>query len=131
MTYHETYHDKLKDPRWQKLRLEVFERDSFSCVSCTGKSKTLHLHHKIYHPNPWDAHPDELSTLCEECHENLEIAIKLLRERPEIQPLPHIVNRTVMLEDKDSMLPYKLLGKAIGLCGENDADDALGKMATA
>ena len=66
------YSDKLKDPRWQKKRLEILQRDSFACQKCYDDESTLNVHHKLYLPNidPWD-YPDELLiTLCENCHEN-------------------------------------------------------------
>lgn len=65
-----TYAEKLKDPRWQKKRLEIFSRDEFTCNSCGCKDKTLHLHHKYYRPKTviWDYPDDALVTLCEDCH---------------------------------------------------------------
>lgn len=64
------YSEKLKDPRWQKLRLKVFERDGFKCCCCDARDATLHVHHLIYSQGePWDAPPDTLETLCESCHE--------------------------------------------------------------
>lgn len=65
------YSIKLKDPRWQKKRLEIFERDNWTCQYCGDKNNTLNVHHKDYDDNiePWD-YPDEwLITLCDECHE--------------------------------------------------------------
>lgn len=64
-----TYSEKLKDPRWQKKRLEILSRDEFSCYWCGDKKTTLHVHHEVYMGNnPWDT-PDEcLTTLCEDCH---------------------------------------------------------------
>lgn len=66
-----TYSEKLKDPRWQKRRLKVFERDNFTCQRCLDKTKTLHLHHAYYDrgKDPWDADNAALVTLCEACHE--------------------------------------------------------------
>lgn len=64
-----TYAEKLKDPRWQKKRLEILERDNWTCRHCFATDKTLHVHHLIYTTdNPWDCDPDILITLCEECH---------------------------------------------------------------
>ena len=63
-----TYQEKLKDPRWQKKRLQILERDDWVCQCCESKEKTLTVHHIIYHNNPWDAKDDELQTLCEKCH---------------------------------------------------------------
>ena len=65
-----TYAEKLKDPRWQKKRLKVLERDSWECTSCGGKEDTLHVHHLKYakSSNPWDSKLSDLETLCEPCH---------------------------------------------------------------
>lgn len=62
---------KYKDPRWQKMRLEVLNRDGFKCQMCGSAEKTLHVHHLSYSgiDNPWDIHPNLLITLCVECHE--------------------------------------------------------------
>lgn len=66
-----SYLKKFKDPRWQKKRLEVFERDKFICQGCMGEDETLHIHHRYYNPktDPWDYPPEALVTLCEDCHE--------------------------------------------------------------
>jgi hypothetical protein len=64
-----TYAEKLKDPRWQKKRLEIFERDKWTCQRCGGESKTLCVHHLAYHGEPWEAPDSELVTMCEDCHE--------------------------------------------------------------
>lgn len=63
-----TYAEKLKDPRWQKLRLFIMNRDNFSCQHCFDTDSTLHVHHSMYHGEPWDAPPETLITLCENCH---------------------------------------------------------------
>lgn len=64
------YSEKLKDPRWQRKRLEILQRDDWACQCCRDKASTLQVHHKQYHGNPWDAPDDSLETLCEECHAN-------------------------------------------------------------
>lgn len=63
-----TYSELLKDPRWQKKRLQIMERDGFACKLCGNKEKTLHVHHLAYTKKPWDADDKELVTLCESCH---------------------------------------------------------------
>lgn len=67
----ETYLEKLKSPRWQKKRLEILQRDEFTCQQCLDKETTLHIHHFAYKKNyePWDYEDDMLITLCENCHE--------------------------------------------------------------
>lgn len=64
------YSDKLKDPRWQKKRLEIFNRDKFCCVYCGESEKMLSVHHIFYDkPNPWESRNAALVTVCQECHE--------------------------------------------------------------
>lgn len=66
------YAKKLLDPRWQKLRLQVLERDKWTCQACGAKDKTLHAHHVFYWPEaegPWDYLPSSIVTVCADCHE--------------------------------------------------------------
>lgn len=65
-----TYWEKLKDPRWQKKRLEIMQRDDFSCQVCSSKDNTLNVHHRIYRKgkSPWEYEESDLVTLCEKCH---------------------------------------------------------------
>lgn len=65
------YFRKLTDPRWQKKRLEIFERDGFRCRGCGSSSNTLHVHHLVYRwgIEPWLVSPDDLLSLCDRCHE--------------------------------------------------------------
>jgi hypothetical protein len=69
-----TYSEKLRDPRWQKLRLKVLERDEFACRHCTDEKSELQVHHKNYRKGyePWDYPADSLITLCRRCHESVE-----------------------------------------------------------
>lgn len=65
------YREQIKSPKWQKRRLEILQRDDFTCQICGNKDKTLHVHHATYIPDRsiWE-YPDEmLITLCEDCHE--------------------------------------------------------------
>lgn len=64
------YIEKLKDPRWQKKRLEIFKRDGWACQVCYDDKATLHVHHRYYEAGkaPWEYPPEAFSTLCEECH---------------------------------------------------------------
>jgi hypothetical protein len=65
------YNEKLKDPRWQKLRLKILERDDWICQKCYSAEKTLCVHHLYYVKGcePWEYNLDELVTTCEDCHE--------------------------------------------------------------
>lgn len=66
-----TYSQKLKDPRWQKKRLEILERDNWTCKCCSGKKETLHVHHISYNwsKDPWDYDEKNFIILCGFCHE--------------------------------------------------------------
>lgn len=66
-----SYSELLKDPRWQKKRLEILNRDSWKCCQCSRGDKTLHVHHKQYRrgAKPWEYDDSELTTLCEGCHD--------------------------------------------------------------
>lgn len=65
------YSKKLLDPRWQKKRLEILQRDEFTCQSCFDTENTLHVHHRRYFPGrePWDIDNKFLVTLCASCHQ--------------------------------------------------------------
>ncbi len=65
------YSEKLRDPRWQRRRLAILERDSFACVVCGDTQTTLHVHHVAYvrGRDPWDYSERALVTLCETCHD--------------------------------------------------------------
>jgi hypothetical protein len=66
-----TYSEKLKDPRWQKKRLEIFERDEWTCQRCNHTEYPLAVHHLRYIQglDPWEYESKILITLCEYCHE--------------------------------------------------------------
>lgn len=68
-----TYAEQLKSPKWQKKRLEILERDEFTCTSCGEKDSQLHVHHQYYGKNKkvWEYENETLLTLCGLCH-NLE-----------------------------------------------------------
>jgi hypothetical protein len=59
------------DPRWQRLRLEVMQRDNFLCCCCKDGTTMLNVHHKKYNGAPWEVPAEELQTLCRPCHEAL------------------------------------------------------------
>ncbi len=68
------YQQKLRDPRWQRKRLEIMERDGFSCQNCGDEKAPLHVHHKYYTrgSSPWEYDNSALVTLCEPCHTRAE-----------------------------------------------------------
>jgi len=77
-----TYAQKLKDPRWQKRRLEIMKRDNFACLKCHDTTKTLNVDHKFYRRgfDPWDYGDNDLQTLCEDCHQKISEARQIIIE---------------------------------------------------
>ena len=65
------YFEQLKDPRWQKRRLETFTRDDFACQRCGDTESMLAVHHLYYQRGlaPWEYPDNALITLCERCHD--------------------------------------------------------------
>jgi hypothetical protein len=65
------YRDQLRDPRWQKKRLEALEASGWECSNCGDETKMLHVHHKRYVKGrmAWEYDLEELAVLCEPCHE--------------------------------------------------------------
>ena len=65
------YSEKLKDPRWQKKRLEILERDEWKCKKCFDSESTLVVHHLKYEQGkePWECDEKYLITLCQSCHD--------------------------------------------------------------
>lgn len=72
-----SYSEKLKDPRWQKVRLQVLNRDEFTCQHCGDTETTLHVHHLSYSSEPWETENHLLTTLCEVCHKDETNSLKL------------------------------------------------------
>lgn len=70
------YSEYLKNPKWQKKRLEILSRDNFSCVVCGKGIETdtsLHVHHLSYIKGrmPWEYDNSNFVTLCEKCHSDV------------------------------------------------------------
>ncbi len=76
-----TYKQKLRDPRWQKKRLEVLQRANWKCEECGSPDDSLQVHHSHYYRclEPWDCPLELLSALCEIHHvqrQNIEDSLK-------------------------------------------------------
>jgi hypothetical protein len=70
----QSYSSLLRDARWQRKRLEIMERDDFTCKGCGASDKdegtTLNVHHAYYvkGKKPWEYDNSSLSTRCCKCH---------------------------------------------------------------
>lgn len=82
------YADLLKDPRWQRKRLEVLERANWTCQRCACDSRQLHAHHKRYIKGrkPWEYESDLLECLCDGCHDVVHAELDALEQRIASQP---------------------------------------------
>lgn len=73
------YMAKLRDPRWQKHKNEVLDRDGYTCTWCRAgleDGRNLQVHHGFYSrelEHPWEYPKESLFTLCERCHEQAEV----------------------------------------------------------
>ena len=68
-----TYSELLKSPLWQKKRLQILNRDKFTCKLCGDTETTLNVHHIEYSQGkPWEIENSKLITTCEHCHCELE-----------------------------------------------------------
>lgn len=77
----QSYPTLLKDPRWQRKRLEVMKADNFTCQCCFRKDKPLNVHHKTYIQGamPWEYETRDLITLCEDCHKKYHHDVKKMK----------------------------------------------------
>lgn len=64
------YKEQIKSPKWQKRRLEIMQKDNFTCQLCGDTESMLNVHHLTYHKDKkiWEYEDWELITLCENCH---------------------------------------------------------------
>jgi 5-methylcytosine-specific restriction endonuclease McrA len=87
-----TYSEKLKDPRWQRKRLEIMQRDGFACRVCDDTTSTLHVHHIRYIKGrePWEYKDFYFVTLCADCHLAEENEIKAKVPPPQTVNVPKL-----------------------------------------
>ncbi len=78
-----SYLELLKDPRWQRMRLEVLSLAQFACEECGAEDKTLHVHHSYYEKGlaPWEYPEESLHALCEDCHRQAQNQLLLLHRQ--------------------------------------------------
>jgi len=100
----EKYRLERQDPRWQKRRLEIMQRDDFQCRDCKSKSETLNVHHAYYVTGRrcWDYPSFSLETLCWECHKLRHFYIEKEAENndtlPEDEKIPTLQSWETQLD---------------------------------
>jgi hypothetical protein len=105
-----SYSEKLKDPRWQRKRLEIFQRDNFKCCLCGREDKTLHVHHKKYNgKDPWDISSEFLMTLCENCHEKEHDQPDFVEKYDRMTPI--LKKLSILTDDELEIFVRKRLGQ--------------------
>jgi hypothetical protein len=107
------YWKLLRDPRWQRKRLEILQRSDFSCEVCGATDQTLNVHHRIYRKGaaPWEYADNELQALCEECHEahhGLEKVLKTALAQLNIDDLERVLGYIRGLDARRKIEPSDL-----------------------
>lgn len=92
------YAEKLKDPRWQRKRLEIFQRDNFTCLASGATDEPLCVHHMRYHGDPWDTPDDELETVCLDVNILIEPFAKYFRRQQVDYAMPGRIIWKALLE---------------------------------
>jgi 5-methylcytosine-specific restriction endonuclease McrA len=116
-----SYSELLRDPRWQKRRLEILSKTEFTCLSCGDNETELHVHHLLYEKGkaPWD-YPDYLLLpLCSACHKSTDLVQKditrLMAEFPvEFLHELHNALKSVLSPRNYGTHPYERWDKWIG-----------------
>ncbi len=121
-----TYAEKLKDPRWQKRRLELFDKADWTCKECHTKTETLHAHHGYYERGlePWE-YPDEvMHVVCEGCHKETQRYLnEVYREIGKLDKLGLFVLGQMLLgirHNYDTTKVLRLLDRVVGSGPERD-----------
>lgn len=94
-----TYSQKLRDPRWQKKRLQILERDGWACCACGDTESNLQVHHVYYvKQDPWDYPDNAYQTLCESCHQERQEIVDFGIEniRMELKDVPTEILKEVI-----------------------------------
>lgn len=118
-----TYSELLKHPQWQRKRLEILEREDFTCEDFGATEKTLHVHHAYYEKGlkPWEYPSESLHVLCVDCHAvagdrmaDLQRTIGLLSFSSQIRLLSYAL--ALLLEaDMDSVVTVSSYEGAEGI----------------
>lgn len=108
--YKKEYSEKLRDPRWQKKRLEILNRDHFTCKYCGDTESELQVHHLKYKNNPWDVDSEFLETACIHCHDAIE-GIK----RQNDQLIVYKIKKQPYTDSGDGAKCFQLIALTCGL----------------
>lgn len=120
-----SYYEQLKDPRWQRKRLEILEAAGFCCQMCGDSKSTLHVHHLIYvkGKSPWEYEDGALVSLCEGCHEtwhHLKFAMDIMVAGLDLESMLRVAGYAFAVSGGCSRMAKK--GAQSFPISKNDAD---------
>ena len=94
------FKEQYKHPKWQKKRLEILERDKYTCQSCGADDRQLHVHHRFYIKDRkvWEYDNDVFHALCEDCHKNKH------SEKPLGLISQHLIKNNINSEDVEFIM---------------------------
>jgi len=100
------FNKQLKSPKWQKKRLEILERDNYTCQCCGNKEEQLHVHHYVYRKNTdlWDYEDGYLVTFCNSCHEEWHWNNDFIKQK---LCVPNLYTHGLLLDLFDELDSYK------------------------
>jgi len=64
-------YQKGQQKNYYNVKAFIIDRDEHTCQHCKSKNKKLHVHHIIFKSNEGTDSPENLITLCEDCHKDL------------------------------------------------------------
>ena len=112
----------FRDSRWQQKRLEIMERDKWTCRSCnaSGEGVTLNVHHAYYESGkaPWEYPIQSLVTWCEQCHEVRHKMQNSMMEELSRKPIHALVGAYLLSINYEDFLTY--VGKHDSLLPDDD-----------
>ncbi len=108
-----SYSEKLRDPRWQRRRLEIMQLAHFQCESCAANNRTLNVHHVEYRAgaDPWEYGDGDLECLCELCHESKHFAISMFKQLSRFSNPTRLVAILAGWLAEEGTIPMDLAGK--------------------
>ncbi len=125
-----TYREKLEDPRWQKLKAQILERDGWKCRVCEDTETRLDVHHRIYFGgrDPWDYPHWNFATLCKHCHRN-QYGGDGERQKAGIETILNLIFEFMEPEKVPALLKV-ILGYTWGFHNRDRVRDEVDKVAT-
>ena len=114
------YSSILKNPKWQKRRLEIMQRDNFTCQCCFNKDEELTVHHKYYISGvkPWDYSDSCYVTLCGSCHNNFHEYFQKEQRKP-YYSLTNKINNSYTVTETDAFLFENYMDNVVDLYGNS------------